>query len=62
MLEDRMERLREAIARARKHVMTQAERDEQAINFAYGNVKLSNPNATLEGVRAAFERLKQEKL
>ena len=33
--------------------MTPAERQEQRISFAYGNVSLSNPRITRDQVRAA---------
>lgn len=36
---------------------TPEERRQQAISFAYGNTKLSNPHVTREMVEAAFDRL-----
>lgn len=36
---------------------TAEERRQQAISFAYGNTKLSNPHITREMVEAAFDRL-----
>ena len=52
--------LYDAIERARKITMTEEQRDEQAISFAYGNLAIENPNTTREGVEAAFRRLKEE--
>lgn len=45
----------------KNYKVTEKERKEQAISFAYGNVKLSNPNVTREMVKRAYEELKVEK-
>lgn len=45
----------------KNYKVTEKERKEQAISFAYGNVKLSNPNITREMVEKAYEELKREK-
>lgn len=45
------EELKALIERARRHRMTDDERREQLISFAYGNVALGNPAVTLESVR-----------
>jgi hypothetical protein len=52
--------LNELIARARKYIMSDKERQEQRISFAYGNGVLSNPNITREGIRRAAEELECE--
>lgn len=36
---------------------TPEERRRQAISFAYGNVRMSNPDVTIEMVEAAFDKL-----
>ncbi len=47
------------IEEARKRpTMTPAEREEQAISFAAGNVGLSNPDVTIETVREAVRRMR----
>lgn len=52
--------LEELIAWARTYVMTPSEREEQQRDFAYGNVKLHNPNVTREMIDRAAEKLKGE--
>lgn len=46
--------LEELLTRAREyrklHEFTEEEKNKQAISFAYGNVKLHNPNLTREEV------------
>lgn len=51
--------LYDLIERARRVRMTQAQREQQAISFAYGNVHLENDRVTREIVRRAAIRLKQ---
>lgn len=51
--------LSELIAWARTYRMTDAEREEQRRDFAYGNVKLHNPNLTREQVDAAADAMKR---
>ena len=46
--------LREALRRP----MTEAEKEEQARSFAYGNCAIGNPHVTREMVDEAAERLK----
>lgn len=45
---------------ARKITMTDAEREEQRISFAYGSAKIENDLVTEEMVRDAARRLKEE--
>lgn len=45
------------LALAKKHVWTQEERDEHIKSFAYGNVRLHNPNIMREDIDRAFDRL-----
>lgn len=44
---------------ARTYTMTDAEREEQRRSFAYGNVKLHNPNLTREQVDATADAIKR---
>lgn len=50
--------LAELIERARKFEMTDEDRQEQRISFAYGNTKVENDDITWETVRKAAEELK----
>lgn len=45
----------------KNYKVTDKDRKEQAISFAYGNVKLSNPNITKEMVEKAYGQLEREK-
>jgi hypothetical protein len=45
------------ITKAKDYQMSPEERKRQLISFAYGNVKLSNPNVTVEMVQKAVEEL-----
>jgi len=45
----------------KNYKVTEKERKEQAISFAYGNVKLSNPNITREMVEKAYEEGERKK-
>ncbi len=45
------------IERARHHVMTPAEEEEQVRSFAYGNVKMHNPAITREDVDREADKL-----
>jgi len=47
------EELKELLEKAKDHVMTTEEYEEQRISFAYGNLALSNPDVTKEQIRAA---------
>ena len=51
-----VERLIEA-ARSRPRAMTESERDEQRVNFAYGNAPESDTRSTKESVIAASKIL-----
>ncbi|NJK88110.1 MAG: hypothetical protein HC923_01095 [Myxococcales bacterium] len=46
---------------ARGHVMTPAERREQAISFAYGNLALHDPSVKREDIERAYNELYGEK-
>lgn len=50
--------LEELLEWAKTHKMTPEELEEQKISFAYGNVKLSNPDITKEIVRDVAKKLK----
>ena len=49
--------LYEVIEQSRAVRPTQAERDVQKMDFAYGNARFENPLVTREMVRRAFEQL-----
>lgn len=49
--------LAELLVRARQVEMTDAERQTQRLNFAYGNTRLENDSITRETVRRASKRL-----
>ena len=53
--------LLEMIERCREHVWTEEEKREQAISFAYGNVKLHNPTVTRETVAEEYDKIQREK-
>ena len=50
--------LNQLIEMARKVQMTEDDRQEQRISFAYGNTKFENDDITWETVRKAAEELK----
>jgi len=50
--------LNELIEMARKVEMSEEDRQEQRISFAYGNTKFENEDITWETVRKAAEELK----
>jgi len=50
--------LQELIERARRVEMTEEDRKEQRISFAYGNTKFENEDITWDTVRRAEEELK----
>ena len=50
--------LQELIERARRVEMTEDDRKEQRISFAYGNTKFENEDNTWDTVRRAEEELK----
>jgi hypothetical protein len=54
------EELEKLIEAARRRPVSEAEREEQRISFAYGNAKIENPNITWEMVVKANERIKTE--
>ncbi len=49
------------VAKARNYEMSPEEREAQRRNFAYGNVKLSNPDVTMEMVNEAADKLQKER-
>jgi hypothetical protein len=49
----------ELIEKARSMQMTTEEREEQRINFAYGNLGIGNNAVTLEDVKQASRSLKE---
>ncbi len=51
----------EMVAVLREIDMTPEEIEAQRIDFAYGNVRLSNPNVTREDVMEAARRLRENK-
>ena len=50
----------ELLAWAKEHPMTPEEAEEQRRDFAYGNVRLHNPNVTREMIDRAAKKLKEE--
>lgn len=54
------ESLDKLIEQARNHKWTEAERRQQVISFAYGNLKLADCDVTLEGVAAEYDKLHEE--
>lgn len=50
--------LNELIERAKRVEMTDADKEQQKISFAYGNTKLENNSITWDTVRKAAEDLK----
>lgn len=52
------EELTALLEAAKNHIMTSAEKREQAISFVYGNLKLSNSRVTREMVAAEVDRLR----
>ena len=54
------EKLLRLIERTRHVVMTEAERDEQRISFAWGNGVLANPSLTREDVERAAREMAAE--
>lgn len=55
-IDPELERLLE---QARHHVMTDEERREQRISFAYGNLVLHNPNITKDDIRRAAREMEK---
>lgn len=53
-----MDNLSRLIEIARQHEMTEKEKDEQVLSFAYGNTHLANPSITREGVEKAMTDLR----
>lgn len=51
-------RLAELIEAARRARMTDADRAEQRVSFAYGNANLENPAVTLDLVAAVAARMR----
>ncbi len=49
------EQFEDLIKRCREIVMTSEEQEEQRRSFAYGNLKLHNPNITREDIDRAAE-------
>lgn len=52
--------LEELIEWARGYKMTDAEREEQRISFAYGNVAIENPGITKDDVRRAAANMRAQ--
>ena len=52
--------LKTLIEQAKGRQMTGAERDEQCISFAYGNVGLENDAVTRDSVRQVFAQMRTE--
>ncbi len=50
-------RLKALLGRARKYHMTDEEKAQQRISFAYGNANIDNPHVTREVVERAAEEL-----
>lgn len=57
--ENRPNKLDFLIQEAKKHIMTPEEAEAQRRDFAYGNVKLSNPDVSREMVDVAAEAMKK---
>jgi len=55
------EELEKLLAAAKKHALTQAEKEEQRRSFAYGNTKIENARITRGMVDKEAERMKEEK-
>jgi len=55
------EELEKLLAAAKKHTLTQVEKEEQRRSFAYGNTKIENARITRAMVDKEAERLKEEK-
>ncbi len=52
--------LQELIEKAKGFRMTSAEKEQQRISFAYGNVRFDNENITRETVVRASQNLKEQ--
>lgn len=55
------ERIYELADLVRNVEMTDAEREVQRMNFAYGNCHIENPSVTRQVVREAMRQLKEER-
>ncbi len=53
------EELNRLIEMARGHRMTEDEREQQKLSFAYGNTRTENDDITWDTVRKAAEELKK---
>jgi hypothetical protein len=53
------ERMHDALEKALQVEMTEAEREVQRMNFAYGTCHIENPKVTRQSVREAAKRLKE---
>jgi hypothetical protein len=49
--------LKQLLEWARTYVPTEAEKRAQIISFAYGNLKLSGCDVTLDGIEAEYDKL-----
>lgn len=49
------------VTRAKSVSMSESEREEQRVSFAYGNTKIENEQMTREAVREASKRLKRQR-
>jgi hypothetical protein len=57
----RQRRLKKLLDLVRDYEMTPEEREAQRRDFAYGNVRLSNPEVTREMVDRVADQMKKEK-
>lgn len=57
----RQRRLQKLLDLVRDYEMTPEEREAQRRDFAYGNVRLSNPEVTREMVDRVADQMKKEK-
>ena len=56
-----MDNIEELIDKYRNYVMSDEERKEQDINFAYGNAKLSNKYVTREMIENSYNKMHNQK-
>lgn len=56
-----MKTVQELIEMAKKHEMTEEEREQQRISFVYGNLKLDDCEVTRYDVEKASQKIKESK-
>ena len=56
-----MSNINKLIEKYRNYVMSDEEKKEQDINFAYGNAKLSNNNITREMIENSYNKMHNQK-